>query len=72
MAACYKLIHFYYDIDEWEMYDLESDPHDMQNLYNDPFYSSVRDELHIRLDKLNEKYGDTEFEESFRLVSIDR
>jgi len=21
----YKLIHFYYDIDEWEMYDLEKD-----------------------------------------------
>jgi arylsulfatase A-like enzyme len=23
----YKLMHFYYDIDEWEMYDLETDPH---------------------------------------------
>jgi len=21
----YKLIHFYYDIDEWEMYDLKTD-----------------------------------------------
>ena len=29
----YKLIHFYHDIDEWELYDLENDPLEMQNLY---------------------------------------
>jgi len=26
----YKLMHFYYDIDEWEMYDLEKDPQEMR------------------------------------------
>lgn len=31
----YKLIHFYGDIDAWELYDLESDPHEMTNLIDD-------------------------------------
>jgi arylsulfatase A-like enzyme len=32
----FKLIHFYYDIDVWELYDLEKDPSEMNNVYNDP------------------------------------
>jgi arylsulfatase A-like enzyme len=31
----YKLIHFYYDIDTWELYDLKNDPHEMKNLITD-------------------------------------
>jgi arylsulfatase A-like enzyme len=54
----YKLIHFYYDIDEWEMYDLEVDPHEMQNVYDDPAYSTTREELHTTLRTLQEKYQD--------------
>ena len=30
----YKLIHFYNDIDEWELYDLQADPTEMHNLYS--------------------------------------
>lgn len=37
----YKLIHFYNDIDEWELYDLQNDPHEMNNLYNTPGYDIV-------------------------------
>ena len=37
----YKLIHFYYDIDEWELYDLKSDPHEMNNLYGLTEYDSI-------------------------------
>ena len=66
----YKLMHFYYDIDEWELYDLKTDPHEMQNVYDDPDYRAVRDELHIRLNNLREKYGDTDLENSFRLVPV--
>ncbi|TVR68437.1 MAG: DUF4976 domain-containing protein, partial [Marinilabiliales bacterium] len=66
----YKLIHFYYDIDEWEMYDLETDPHEMQNVYDDPSYAVVRDDLHIRLDELRDKYGETP-EDSFRLLPVE-
>jgi arylsulfatase A-like enzyme len=56
----YKLIHFYYDIDEWELFDLQSDPKEMKNVYNDPEYASVRINLHTKLRKLMEEYKDTE------------
>lgn len=56
----YKLIHFYYDIDEWEMYDLEKDPHEMKNIYNDPAYADVQKMMHQRLTELRAKYGDSD------------
>jgi len=32
----FKLIHFYDDIDEWELYDLENDPNELANAYSRP------------------------------------
>jgi len=54
----YKLIHFYYDIDEWELYDLETDPLELQNVYDDPEYAEVREQMHQRLRELQELYED--------------
>ena len=56
----YKLIHFYYDIDEWELYDLESDPQEMQNLYGQAAYTEVQADLHAQLDALRAQYGDSD------------
>ncbi len=56
----YKLMHFYYDIDEWEMYDLETDPSEMKNVYGDPAYAEVREMLHKRLEELRIQYGDND------------
>ncbi len=56
----YKLIHFYYDIDEWELYDLETDPHEMQNVYNDEAYADVREMMHQKLDSIRSYYGDSD------------
>ncbi len=56
----YKLVHYYYDIDEWELYDRESDPLEMKNFYNDPEYASVKNKLHKRLEKLMIRYQDSE------------
>ncbi|RMG31149.1 MAG: DUF4976 domain-containing protein, partial [Bacteroidetes bacterium] len=56
----YKLVHFYYDIDEWEMYDLEQDPMEMRSVYEDPAYSDIRQELHARLEALRQQYGDSD------------
>jgi arylsulfatase A-like enzyme len=56
----YKLIHYYYDIDEWELYDIKADPQEMKNVYNDPFYASVRKQLHKHLKKLMIKFGDSD------------
>jgi len=55
----YKLIHFYYDIDEWELFDLEKDPNEMKNVYDDPAYADIRAELHEQMEMLMEKYGDS-------------
>jgi arylsulfatase A-like enzyme len=56
----YKLIHYYYDIDEWELFDLQADPLEMRNVYNDSSYLSVEIDLHKRLKILMEKYHDSD------------
>ncbi|WP_449049889.1 sulfatase family protein [Parapedobacter sp.] len=56
----YKLIHFYYDVDEWELYDLENDPQEMRNVYDDPAYKDIRETLHHKLDELRTKYKDSD------------
>lgn len=56
----FKLIHFYYDIDSWELYDLEKDPFEMNNVYNDPRYSKIREEMHKKLKTIRIKYKDND------------
>ena len=56
----YKLMHFYYDIDEWEMYDLETDPSEMKSIYGDPAYAEVQEMLHKKLTELRSSYGDSD------------
>jgi arylsulfatase A-like enzyme len=56
----YKLVHYYFDVDEWELYDRQADPLEMKNFYDDPQYSSVKESLHKRLEKLRVKYGDSD------------
>ncbi len=55
----YKLVHFYYDIDEWELYDRIKDPLEMNNVYDDPVYAEIRAELILRLENLRKKYKDS-------------
>jgi arylsulfatase A-like enzyme len=55
----YKLIHFYNDIDEWELYDLKKDPKEMKNVIGDPSYTDTIKELKAKLIQLREKYKDT-------------
>jgi len=56
----YKLIHFYGDIDAWELFDLKTDTAEMNNLINDPEYSSIIQELKDRLSELRADYSVTE------------
>ncbi|HSH20782.1 MAG TPA: sulfatase [Draconibacterium sp.] len=54
----YKLIHFYDDIDSWELYDLDLDPTEMTNLYSNSDYQKVLADLKIKLSELSIKYKD--------------
>ncbi|MBE0653873.1 MAG: sulfatase [Bacteroidales bacterium] len=56
----YKLAHFYYDVDEWELYDRKKDPMEMKNVYADPEYAEVVTDLKQRLVNLRVKYKDSE------------
>ena len=51
----YKLLNFY-DLGEWEMYDLEKDPSEMNSVYNNPDYKEIQDKLHKELERLRELY----------------
>jgi len=55
----FKLVHFYYDVDEWELYDRKNDPNEMKNVYNDPNYKEIVKELTIELYELRKKYKDS-------------
>jgi len=51
----HKLIHFY-NIDEWELYDLKKDPDEMNSVYDDPKYADVVKELKAEIKRLQKKY----------------
>lgn len=55
----YKLIHFYNDIDEWELYDLKEDPSEMNNLYGKAGYEEITKQLQNELVSLQKQYNDT-------------
>jgi arylsulfatase A-like enzyme len=56
----YKLIHFYHDIDAWELYDMEKDPQELNNVYDNPDYSGIVQELKTELKRLQAYYGDSD------------
>ncbi len=56
----YKLIHFYRDIDVWELYDLQNDPHEMNNLYGKDEFKDLTEELKVKLEELQIQYKDTD------------
>jgi len=55
----YKLIHFYYSMDEWELFDLKKDPNELKNVIDDPEYAEVLKMMKKELKKQQEAYGDT-------------
>lgn len=52
----YKLMHFYGDIDKWELYDLKKDPNELHNVFDDPSYAKVRKQLERDLEELRVYY----------------
>lgn len=60
----YKLIS-YYTVNEWELFDLDKDPDEMENLFEwsgykvNPAYAAIADGLVEQLKQLREQYKDT-------------
>jgi len=56
----YKLIYYYDSGDngEWELFDLETDPNEMKNQYNNPEYQEIITELKKKLYKEKSKLKD--------------
>jgi arylsulfatase A-like enzyme len=55
----FKLAHFYYDVDEWELYDRLNDPNEMNNVYEDPAYAETVAALTQKLQDLRVQYKDS-------------
>ena len=53
----YKLIHFY-QFDEWELFDLQEDPEELNNLYGKEKYQSLTADLKKQLAGLRKHYDD--------------
>ena len=53
----YKLIHFLYGDEGWELYDLEKDPDEMKNLYGHPDQRELIETLKAELEMLKRRYG---------------
>ena len=58
----YKLIHFY-QLDEWELFDLQNDPDELRSVYENPQYADVVEELKAEIARLQSQYRVHEFEE---------
>lgn len=49
----YKLVRFYEPaVNEWELFDLKTDPREMTSVYGKPEYADVQKQLHAELDRL--------------------
>ncbi|TMI78639.1 MAG: sulfatase [Bacteroidetes bacterium] len=53
----YKLIYFY-EKKEWELYDLEKDKKEMNNMYGQPAYKKVQDMMKNKLKEIKMQYND--------------
>lgn len=65
----YTMAHFYYNIDQWELYDNQKDPDQLVNLIDDPAYQKVSAELRAELKELMVHYENDLDLDAFRAIS---
>ena len=68
----YKLIHYYYNMNEWELFDLDNDKDELNNLYGTDGYSDITEDLKEKLKKLQSKYKDDMSLEEMRKMTDTR
>jgi arylsulfatase A-like enzyme len=54
------LVRFYGPGDFWELYDLDKDPEELNNLYGKPGYAATEEQLKAQLKQLIRQYDDKE------------
>ena len=64
----YKLMHFYYSMDEWELYDLKTDPNEMRNIYSEA-PAELIESLKKELEALRKEYKDDGSMEQMRRMT---
>jgi arylsulfatase A-like enzyme len=55
----WKLIHYFEEPQEFELYDLKEDPGEKRNLYGNPKHAKLTDQLMKRIAELRSETGDT-------------
>jgi arylsulfatase A-like enzyme len=71
----YKLIHYYYDMDNWELFDLKKDPFEVNNVYDNAANAALISNLKTRLEELKKEYKMDLSDEALKKMtklSIDR
>ena len=61
-------MHFYYSMDEWELYDLKTDPNEMQNIYSEAPEELI-ESLKKELEALRKEYKDDGSMEEMRKMT---
>ncbi|TWF40772.1 arylsulfatase A-like enzyme [Chitinophaga polysaccharea] len=56
----YMLVRFYKGVNSWELFDLKKDPNQLKNVYNNPSYVAVKQQLLQQLKALILEYDDQE------------
>ena len=56
----YKLIRFYTRVNNWELYDLQTDPHEMNNIYGKKGYENLTRQLKAELNQQIDKFEDND------------
>lgn len=59
-TARWKLIHFWEQPQEWELYDLASDPDETRNLFGERKHATVIADLKARMNELRRETGDVD------------
>ncbi len=54
----HKLIEFFSEGDYWELFDLEKDPHELNNVHGKPEYAEIAEQLKRELTSLRKEYRD--------------
>ncbi|HEV2498113.1 MAG TPA: sulfatase [Terriglobia bacterium] len=54
----YKLIHYYLEPEQFELYDLQEDPGELHNLYGTPSAAELVPRLRHRIEELRKEMGD--------------